>query len=145
MADSSYPLINGVSPTATGTVTTNYFATEDYRDFALQLSMPATTGTGADTLDIYIEESSESTFATAYKIKTVKLTAPDNSTTADKLTQVVGATALPADTSTSTTLRQKWNIKDVNVNSFLRARYVIATTAASFTLITLTLLANEKV
>jgi hypothetical protein len=144
MADVTQPLLNNVSPAAAGTFYGTPFNTLNFRDFALRLSMPTTTGTGSDTLDIVIESSSEQTFANAYKIMRVKLVDADN-TLANAFTQVVGGTTLPGSTSTATTLRQYWNIKDVNVAQYLRVRYIVAGTATSFTGIQVDLLANRKV
>lgn len=144
MADLIQPLLNAVSPSATGTFYSTAFDTKDFRDFALVLRMPTTTGTGADTLDIYLEASSESAFTNAYKTRVVTLTSPTG-TTATNFTQVVGGTTLPAATNTATILRQHWNLTDKNIDRYIRIRYVVGTTAASFTSIQVDLLVNRKV
>lgn len=145
MSDVTEFFLNGVSPSATGTAFSAILPTKDRRDFAVVLRMPATTGTGADTLDMFIEESDESDFINAFRVKTIDLTNPTTSAVSAGLTQIVGGTALPAATNTVTALRQKWLLKDTNYARYLRIRYVIATTAGSFTNINVMLLSNRKV
>jgi len=145
MSDVTEFFLNGVTPVSTGTLYSAILPTKDRRDFAVVLRMPTTTGTGADTLDMYIEESDESDFSNAYRIKTIDLTNPNTAAVSGSFTQVVGATTLPAATNTSTTLRQKWLLKDTNYERYLRIRYVVGTTAASFTNINVMLLSNRKV
>jgi hypothetical protein len=143
MADFLTPLLNGVSPTVVGTAYSAPFNTEDFRDFAFVLRMPTTTGTGSDTLDIYIECSSDTAFADK-DTRVLTLTSPTG-TQGTKFTQVVGGTTLPSDTATATPLRQFWNVKDENIDRFIRVRYVIAGTATSFTGIRVDLLSNRSV
>lgn len=148
MADVTEFFLNGVSPTATGTAYSTVLNTNDRNSFAVEVRLPTTTGSGADTLDMYLESSDESTFTNAYKIRTESLwnpTVADTTAPAASFTQIVGATTLPAATNTATTLRQKWLLKDTNYPRYLRVRYVIATTATSFTNINVMLLSNRKV
>jgi hypothetical protein len=144
MADVVDSFLNGVNPSSTGTLYSTVLATEDRRDFSVLLVMPAPSGSGSDTLDIVIEESDQRDFADAERINAVTLTNPAG-TTGTSFTQVLGSTTLPADTTTSTPLRQKFNLSDKNLNKFLRARYTIAGTATNFTDVTLLLLSNKKV
>jgi hypothetical protein len=144
MADVITPLLNGVSPSATGTFYSTYFDTKDYRDFAFVLRMPSTGNTGAGSVVIYIECSSESAFTNAYKIRTLTLTSPTG-TQQTVFNTVANNTTLPADTNTVTTLRQFWNANDKNVDRYLRVRYVVTGTAADYTNITVDLLANRRV
>jgi len=143
MSDLRQPLLNAVSPTTTGTFYSSSFNTKDYRDFAFVLRMPTTIGSGSDTLDVYIESSSDTNF-TNYNTRVVTLTSPTG-TTGTNFTQVVGGTTLPANTHTSTILRQFWNARDVNLDRYLRVKYVVAGTATSFTDITVDVLVNRKV
>lgn len=147
MSDVSQPLLNAVSPTIAGTFYSTYFPTEDFRDFCFILEMPTTTGSGSDTIDFFIEESSDNSFpvgASMYKVRTVELTSPTG-TQATSLTQVVGGTTLPAASNTATILRQKWQALDNNISPFIRVRYIVAGTATSFTSVTLRVLANAKI
>jgi hypothetical protein len=143
MADLKQPLLNAVSPTATGTFYSSSFNTKDFRDFILVLRMPTTTGGGGDTLDIYIETSSDTSF-TNYNTRVLTLTSPTG-TQVTSFTQVVGGTTLPAATNTATILRQHWNVNDKNIDRYIRVRYVVAGTATSFTLVTVDVLVNRKV
>lgn len=145
MADSIEPLINSVTPTATGTLTGSPLPTLDRRDFAIVLRMDTTAGSGADTLDIFIEESSDIDFNNPENIRTVALQNPSTSVIATQLTQVTGGVSLPAATDTATVLRQKWLLPDSNYDRFLRARYIIAGTPANLGSIRLDLLSNRKI
>lgn len=145
MADIVYPLLESVTPAGVGTYySSNVFNTGDFRDFSFMLNMPSTAA-GSGTLDIYIEESNDPAFTNARDIKVVALTnAADNTTVATKFTQVTGSTTLPAATDTTTPLRQKWEVRNVNLARSIRVRYVVGT-ANNFTDIQLDLLANKKV
>lgn len=144
MADFIKPLINNASPASADTFYTPAFDTKDFRDFAFKLRMPTTGATTSGTADFYIEASSESDFSNAYK--TMVLTLTDSSgAIATNFTQVPYNTTLPAATDTTTVLRQLWNLKDENIDRYIRVRYVVAAVHTNFTAITLDLLANRKV
>lgn len=140
MADTSEALINGVNPTATGTFTSTVLPTRDKRDFALFLLMPSTAGSGADTLDITIQESDQRDFADPERIRTVEMRNPNSGATVTAFTQVTGGV-----TSPNALLQQKLELPATNYNRFIRAQYVIAGTATNFTDITLLLVSNTKV
>lgn len=143
MADIIQPLLNGITPSGTGTFYSTAFNTKNYRDFCLLLSMP-TTSAGAGTLDIWIEESDDPLFADLRDIRVIRLTDPIGNA-ANNFTQITGSTTLPADSQTATTLRQKWNVlNDVNVARSLRVKYTVAV-ANNFTDIQLDLLVNRRV
>ena len=144
MADQVTSLLNGVSPSTTGTFYSSAFDTKDYRDFAFVLRMPSTGNTGAGSAVFYIEASNESTFTNAYKIRTVTLTSPTG-TQQTVFNTVTNNTTLPADTNTTTTLRQHWNVNDANIDRYIRVRYVITGTAADYTGITIDVLVNRRV
>jgi hypothetical protein len=144
MADQVTSLLNGVSPSATGTFYSSAFDTKDYRDFAFVLRMPTTGNTGAGSVVFYIEASSQSTFADAQRIRTLTLTSPTGSQ-ATVFNTVANNTTLPADTNTTTTLRQHWNANDKNIDRYIRVRYVVTGTAADYTNITLDVLVNRRV
>jgi hypothetical protein len=144
MADVVTQLLNGVSPSATGTFYSSAFDTKDYRDFATVLRMPTTGNTGAGSFIAYLEASDESSFANAFRIRTITLTCPTG-TQGTVFTTVTNNTTLPADTNTGTTLRQHWNLNDKNVDRYIRVRYVVTGTAADYTNITISLLANRRV
>lgn len=144
MADIVSPLLNAVSPSATGTFYSSYFNTKDYRDFAFELNMPSTGNTGAGSVDFYIESSTEKDFTNAYKINVLTVTSPTG-TNSTSFTQVVNNTTLPAASHTSTTLRQHWDFEGENIGQYIRVKYVVAGTAADYTNITVNLLANRKV
>jgi len=82
MADSIDAFLNGVNPTTTGTFESTVLPTRDKRDFAIFLLMPTTTGTGADTLDIIIQESDQRDFSDPERIRTVSMRNPDTAATA---------------------------------------------------------------
>lgn len=145
MADFLQPLLNNVTPSSATTLYSSSFDTKDFRDFAFKLRMPSTGNTGAGTVDFYIEASSESDFSNAYKTMVLTLTESDNSTTAIKFNQVTNNVTLPAATETTTVLRQMWNLKDSNIDRYIRVKYVVTGTVADFAGITLDLLANRKV
>ena len=145
MADYLQPLLNSVSPASATTFYSNAFDTKDFRDFSFKLRMPTTGSTTSGTADFWIEASSEKDFSNAYKIMVIELTDPDGSTTALKFTQVPYNTTLPAATETATVLRQMWNVKDSNIDRYIRVKYTIAAVHTNFTDITLDLLANRKV
>jgi len=144
MADQVTSLLNAVNPSATGTFYSSAFDTKDYRDFAFILRMPSTGNTGAGSVVFYIEASSQSTFADALRIRTVTLTSPTG-TQATVFNTVANNTTLPADTNTTTTLRQHWNANDKNIDRYIRVRYVVTGTAADYTNITLDVLVNRRV
>jgi hypothetical protein len=144
MADVVQSLLQGVNPSAAGTFYSAPFNTKNFRDFAFVLRMPTTTGLVGDTLDIFLEVSSEQAFTNAYKIRTLTLTSPTG-TTNGQFTQVTGNLTLPAATNTATVLRQHWNLNDKNVDQYVRVRYVIVGTATSFTNIFVDMLANRRV
>ena len=144
MADVVTSLLNGVSPTATGTFYSAAFDTKDYRDFAFILRMPSTGNTGAGSVVVYIEASSENTFTNAFKTRTVTLTSPTG-TQQTVFNTVANNTTLPADTNTTTTLRQHWNVNDKNIDRYVRVRYVVTGTATDYTNITVDLLVNRRV
>tara|TARA_R110000822_G_scaffold75493_4_gene181611 strand:+ start:1497 stop:1931 length:435 start_codon:yes stop_codon:yes gene_type:complete len=144
MADFVQPLLNGVSPASASTFYSDAFDTKDFRDFAFKLRMPTTGSTTSGTVDFYIEASSESDFSNAYKIMVLTLT-DSNTAISTSFTQVPYDTTLPADTITSTVLRQLWNVKDVNVDRYIRVKYVVAAVHTNFTGIIVDLLANRKV
>jgi hypothetical protein len=144
MADVVTQLLNGVSPSATGTFYSSAFDTKDYRNFATVLRMPSTGNTGAGSVVIYIEASDESSFANAFRIRTVTLTSPTG-TQGTVFTTVANNTTLPGDTNTGTTLRQHWNLNDKNVDRYIRVRYVVTGTATDYTNITISLLADRRV
>jgi len=144
MADVIQPLLSSLNPSVAGTDFSNVFDTKDFRDFAFVLRMPTTTGAITDTINFFIEASSEKTFNSAHKIRTIKIEDPSG-TKADQFTEVTGALSLPSDTNTATPLRQKWNVRDVNIDRFIRIRHVIVNTPGSFTNIDLDLLCNRKV
>ena len=145
MADYIQPLLNSVSPASATTYYSNAFDTKDFRDFAFKLRMPSTGSTTSGTVDFYIEASSEKDFSNAYKIMVLELTDSDGTTTSTSFTQVPYNTTLPAATHTATVLRQFWNVKDSNIDRYIRVKYVVAGTASNFTNITLDVLANRKV
>lgn len=146
MADYKESLLNGVTPTATGTFYSQAFPTRDLRDFAFVLRMPLTGNTGAGTLNFWVEESDEQTFTNAYRIRTLPLYAGSALTTAQtKFTEVVNNLTLPAATDTGTALRQKWNILEKNVDSYIRIRYAVTGTPADFANIYLDILYNRRV
>jgi len=145
MADFIQPLLNNANPSAAGTFYSAPFDTRSFRDFALKLRMPSTGNTSTGTLNIYIESSNEKDFDNAYKTMVLTLTASDNTTQAIKFTEVPHNTTLPADTHTTTVLRQFWNLKDVNIDRYIRVKYIVAGTASNFTNITVDLLANRRV
>lgn len=144
MADQVTSLLNGVNPSATGTFYSNAFDTKDYRDFAFILRMPSTGNTGAGSVVFYIEASSQSTFTDAQRIRTLTLTSPTG-TQQTVFNTVTNNTTLPADTNTSTTLRQHWNANDKNIDRYIRVRYVVTGTATDYTNITLDVLVNRRV
>lgn len=144
MADQVTSLLNGVSPSTTGTFYSSAFDTKDYRDFAFVLRMPTTGNTGAGSVVFYIEASSQSTFADAQRIRTLTLTSPTG-TQATVFNTVTNNTTLPADTNTTTTLRQHWNANDKNIDRYIRVRYVVTGTATDYTNITLDVLVNRRV
>ncbi len=142
MADVTTALLNGVSPSTTGTFYSRGFSTRDLRDISFFLLMPSTTGT-VSTLDISIEEfdtiDANGDPANAERVRTVSLTTPANSV-ATAFTQVVAGTS-----STNATLQQKLNSKDNNLNKFIRVKYVVTGTATHFTNINVIMAANQKV
>ena len=141
MADQSLALLNGVNPTLPGTFYSTAQSTKDFRDFAVMLLMPTTTGAGTDTLDVSIEESDQQDFADQERIRAVTLTeASVTGTVKDAFNQVIGGTSSP-----DATLQQKFNLDDKNINRWIRVKYVIANTATSFTDISVLLLANKKI
>ena len=143
MADRVLTLLNGVSPTIAGTFYSNSgigTPTSDYRDFAVMLLMPTTTGTGADSVIITLEESPEREFTNDYKIRTLALTNPSTGAITSAFATVLRGTASP-----NALLQQKFNLADKNYHSFIRAKYVVAGTATSFTNIFLQLLINNKI
>lgn len=144
MADVVQSLLQGVNPSAAGTFYSTPFNTKNYRDFAFVLRMPSTTGLVGDTLNIFLEVSSEQDFANAYKTRVLTIT-NSTGTTATQFTQVTGNLTLPAATNTTTELRQMWNLQDKNVDQYVRVRYVVVGTATSFTNIFVDLLANRRV
>lgn len=144
MADQVTSLLNGVNPSTAGTFYSSAFDTKDYRDFAFILRMPSTGNTGAGSVVFYIEASSQSTFADALRIRTVTLTSPTG-TQATVFNTVANNTTLPADTNTTTTLRQHWNANDKNIDRYIRVRYVVTGTATDYTNITLDVLVNRRV
>ena len=144
MADFIKPLLNNVSPGSATTFYSTAFDTKDFRDFAFKLRMPSTGSTTSGTVDFYIEASSESDFSNAYKIMTLTLT-DSNGAISNSFTQVPYNTTLPSDTEDTTVLRQFWNLKDVNIDRYIRVKYVVAAVHTNFTDITLDLLANRKV
>jgi hypothetical protein len=145
MADYIQPLLNSVSPASATTFYSAAFDTKDFRDFAFKLRMPTTGSTTSGTADFYIEASSEKDFANAYKTTVLEMTDPDGSTTQVGFTQVPYNTTLPAATQTATVLRQHWNVKDTNIDRYIRVKYIIAAVHTNFTSITLDVLANRKV
>ena len=145
MADYIQPLLNAVSPASAATFYSKAFDTKDFRNFAFKLRMPTTGTDTSGTVNFWIESSSQSDFADAFKIMVVTLTASDNTTTATKFTEVPYNTTLPADTHTTTVLRQFWNVKDSNIDRYIRVKYVVAAVHTNFTDITLDLLADRKV
>ncbi|NQY78964.1 MAG: hypothetical protein HRT47_01480 [Candidatus Caenarcaniphilales bacterium] len=140
MADSITPLLNDINPANPGTHYGDPVSTQDLRDFAIILSMPTTTGTVADTLDIFIEESEESNFNSVHRIRDVRLYPVDGSANVGQLTRVTGNL-----TSPNPLLQQKFNINDKNLNTWIRARYEINNNATSFTNVRLSLAANLKI
>ena len=144
MADEVTSLLNGVSPATAGTFYSSAFDTKDYRDFAFILRMPSTGNTGAGSVVFYIETSSEETCTNAYKTMTLTLTSPTG-TQQTAFNTVTNNTALPADTNTTTTLRQPWDYKGTNIDRFIRVRYVVTGTATDYTNITLDVLADKRV
>lgn len=87
------------------------------------------SGGVGDTLDVIIQESDESDFATAKRIRTI-----------GTFTQVLG------NSSSAALLSQTINPTANTVNRFLRAKLTIATTAATFSQkVTTILLSNERV
>jgi len=142
MADITTALLNGVSPSTTGTFYSRGFSTRDLRDISFFLLMPSTTGT-VSTLDISIEEfdtiDANGDPANAERVRTVSLTTPANSVVT-AFTQVVAGTSSP-----DATLQQKLNSKDNNLNKFIRVKYVVAGTATHFTNINVIMAANQKV
>lgn len=139
MADTVTALINGANPTVAGTSYSTVYATNSERDFAIGCFLPTTTGAGTDTLVFSVEESDQQDFADAERIRTCLLTAPDG-TTSSTFTTIVGGTASP-----NAILQQKWNLRDVNYNRFLRVKQVITNTATSFTDVTVLLFSNARV
>lgn len=139
MADTNIPFLNNVDPTTTGTFNSSVVATKDLRDLSLFLVAPTTTGSAADTVDLILQESDQRDFTDAHRIRTVTLTKPDG-TVATAFDQLLGGV-----TSPNAILQQKFNLKDNNVNSFLRVQYTVAGTATSFTDLTVLLSANKKV
>lgn len=145
MADKSTTLLNAVDPSTTGTFYSSpVFDTKDYRDFAFMLNMPTQSGTGSDTLNVWIEQSSEKAFTNAYKTTTLTLTAADG-TTATQFNEVLGNETLPSDTHTATDLRQVWYFPETNIGRYIRVKYVVAGTATNITDITVDVLCNRKV
>lgn len=144
MADVVTQLLNGVSPSATGTFYSSAFDTKDYRDFVAVLRMPSTGNTGAGSFTAYLEASDESSFTNAFRIRTITLTSPTG-TQQTQFTAVANNTVLPADTNTASNLRQHWNLNDKNVDRYIRVRYVVTGTAADYTNITISLLADRRV
>lgn len=144
MADQVTSLLNGVSPSATGTFYSSAFDTKDYRNFAFKLRMPSTGNTGAGSVVFYIETSSQSTFADAFRIMTLTLTSPTG-TQATVFNTVTNNTTLPADTNATTTLRQHWDYKGTNIDRYIRVRYVVTGTATDYTNITLDVLVDRRV
>ncbi len=145
MADRVESLLQGVSPSATGTFYSIPFNTIGYRNFAFALRLPTTGGSGSDTLDIWLEASPDNSFADPYKIQVLALTPRGGGTIADKFTQVVGGTTLPAATQTATPLRQFWNYTETNIDGYIRVKYTVAGTATSFTNIFVDVLADRRV
>lgn len=143
MADVVTQLLNGVSPSATGTFYSAAFDTKDYRNLKTILRMPSTGNSGAGTVIAYIECSDESTFANAFRIRTATLTS-STGTQGTAFTTVTNNTTLPADTNTTTTLRQEWRL-DAQVDRYIRVRYVVTGTATDYTNITISLLADNRV
>lgn len=137
-------LLNGVNPATAGTFYSSAFNTKDYLNFAFKLRMPSTGNTGAGSVVFYIETSSEEPFTNAYKIMTLTLTSPTG-TQQTAFNTVTNNTALPADTNTTTTLRQHWDYKGTNIDRFIRVRYVVTGTATDYTNITLDVLADKRV
>lgn len=144
MADSSTQLIK-LSPTTTGSITSIPFNTKDFRDFSFILRSPNTAGVVGDTIDIFIEVSDQEDFSDAFRTRTLNLTSPGGSM-ATQFTQITGNLTLPADTNTATVLRQKWDVRDTNIDTWLRVRAEVTVTGASiFDNIEVSLLANRKV
>lgn len=137
-------LLYNVNPATPGTFYSNAFNTKDYLNFAFKLRMPSTGNTSAGSVVFYIETSSEETFTNAYKIMTLTLTSPTG-TQQTVFNTVTNNTALPADTNTTTTLRQHWDYKGTNIDRFIRVRYVVTGTATDYTNITLDVLADKRV
>lgn len=144
MADEVTSLLNGVSPATAGTFYSSAFDTKDYRDFAFILRMPSTGNTGAGSVVFYIEASSQKTFTDAQRIRTLTLTSPTG-TQQTVFNTVTNNTVLPADTNTTTTLRQHWNANDKNIDRYIRVRYVVTGTATDYTNIALDVLVNRRV
>jgi hypothetical protein len=142
MADVTTALLNGVSPSTTGTFYSRGFSTRDLRDISFFLLMPTTTGT-TSTLDISIEEfdtiDANGDPANAERIRTISLTSPAGSVVS-AFTQVVAGTSSP-----NATLQQKLNSNDNNLNKFIRVKYVVTGTATHFTNINVIMAANQKV
>jgi len=145
MADVTTALLNNVNPTTTGTFYSRGFSTRDLRDISFFLLMPSTTGT-VSTLDVSVEEydtiDANGDPADAHRVRTLTLFTPANPTSSSvtAFTQVVAGTSSP-----NATLQQKLNVRDNNLNKFIRVKYVIAGTATHFTNISVVMAANQKV
>lgn len=92
------------------------------------MQVQALSGSASDTLDVTIEESDESDFATSSRIRTLHT-----------FTQVLG-------NSTGSLLYQVNNPSDNTINRFIRAKVVIGNTAATFSQkVTVIFLFDERV
>jgi hypothetical protein len=140
---------NIFSAAGTGTgVSSSWFPTKDLEKISFCLYMATTAGSGSDTLDIIIEQAptndATTLAASPHLIRAIPITNVLTNAIASKMTQVVGGTSLPSDTSTATTLRQQWDVKENNIDTYVRVKQVIAGTASNLGVINLRMIADRK-
>lgn len=131
MADAVKLFFDKDTISATGTDYSQVFNTKDLVGSSLvfKLQVDTLSGSGSDTCDITIEESDQSQFSDSYRISTITT-----------FTQVLG------NSSAANIVNQRAEFTDNTTDRYIRAKRVIANTAATFSQkITVKLLAEEKV
>jgi hypothetical protein len=134
--------------TGAGTFTTQWFPSKDLKNMSAYLYMNTTAGSGTDTLDIVLEQAPTNDAAIlaanphfVRKIPLLNLTTGGRNL---KFNQVTGGIALPSDTSVAVVLRQHYNIDSNNIDTFYRAKRIVAGTASNLGIVNLTIIADRQ-